>query len=513
MKELNIGKNTALSILNKLAGVFLGIFTARFLILGLSSNDYGFYVFLWKISSTLFLTDLGLGLAAQKKTTEFLCHKDNKQYSEEISTIFFFYLSVFVTFTLINYFYISPSLTSFFKLENTERPEEYYRLTFFLATTIISFNFSISFFREILAGLHKLYVVEFIEFIYKILIFFSILIFYWTNSSLRFVSLLVPLNQTLILILLIFLTFNNIKNFKVSLFLFSFKKLKSITKVSIHYYFQAIMVIVNNNIAHIVIGATIGSVTVGMYQIAMKAQQIMLHLNDFYQKSILPSTSYLHQQNRTQELRTLILSSNKLIFFTATVSFFAFYLLCEPLLYIWLEVDSTTIFLTAKMLIFEIYLKIVLSSVNRNYLIMSDDEKVMSKYAFFEIAGNALAAIFIIKAYGIVHYAFFKAMLTFVVHYLGAKRLTLKKLKITKWEYLSHCYLRTVLSLPFPVGLLLYLTYNLKLTDWTLIRFITISVSYGFVFLLIGLVVVLNKKEKVALRKKFPKLKFLFYSF
>ena len=38
------------------------------------------------------------------------------------------------------------------------------------------------------------------------------------------------------------------------------------------------MVIVNNNIAHIVIGATIGSVTVGMYQIAMKAQEIMLHL-------------------------------------------------------------------------------------------------------------------------------------------------------------------------------------------------------------------------------------------
>jgi len=155
----------------------------------------------------------------------------------------------------------------------------------------------------------------------------------------------------------------------------------------------------------------------------------------------------------------------------------------------------------------------VLSSVNRNYLIMSDDEKVMSKYAFFEIIGNSLAAIFIIKMYGIVHYAFFKAMLTFVVHYMGAKRLTLKKLKISRWEYICHCYMRTVLSLPFPVGLLLYLTYNLKLEEWTLVRFITISFSYGFVFLLIGLVVVLSKKEKKILREKFPKLKFLFYSF
>ena len=96
MKELNLGKNTALSILNKLSGVILGIFTARFLILGLSSNDYGFYVFLWKISSTLFLTDLGLGLAAQKKTTEFLVHKKSDQYSQEISSIFFFYFFIFI---------------------------------------------------------------------------------------------------------------------------------------------------------------------------------------------------------------------------------------------------------------------------------------------------------------------------------------------------------------------------------------------------------------------------------
>ena len=189
------------------------------------------------------------------------------------------------------------------------------------------------------------------------------------------------------------------------------------------------MHIVNNNIAHIIIGATIGSVTVGMYQIAMKAQEIMLNLNEFYQKNILPSTSYLHQQNKIKELKILILSSNKLIFFTATVSFFAFYLLCEPLLYIWLEVENITIFLTAKMLILETYLKIVLSSINRNYLIMSDDEKVMSKYALFEIIGNTLAAIFVIKYYGIVHYAFLKVVLTFIIHFAGAKRLTLKSSK------------------------------------------------------------------------------------
>jgi O-antigen/teichoic acid export membrane protein len=513
LKELNLGRNTAVTVVNKVAGIIIGIFTVRFLVLGLSSNDYGFYVFIWKISSTIFLADFGLGLAAQKKATQYLSSKNSSALNEDLSSIMYFYIVVFILFTVVNYFFISPSLNSFFKIENKIKPLHYYQNIFFVATTIIAFNFSISFFKEILAGLHKLYISEFLFLVNKILVFFGILIFYWTNSSLKFICFIVPLIQTFTLLLMAKVCFGSIKDLKLLPSNVSIQNLKETFKYSMHFYIQSLMVIVNNNIAHIVIGTTIGSVTVGMYQIAMKAQEIMLNLNEFYQKNILPSTSYLHHQKRTKELKTLILSSNKLIFFTATVSFFIFYLMCEPLLYIWLEVDNTTIFLTAKMLILETYFKMVLSSVNRNYLIMSDDEKVMSKYAFFEILGNSLAAIFIIKIYGIVHYAFFKAMLTFVVHYMGAKRLTLKKLKISIWEYVCHCYLRTILSLPFPVGLLLYLTYNLKLEEWTLVRFITISFSYGFVFLLIGLVIVLSKKEKKILREKFPKLKFLFYSF
>ena len=91
------------------------------------------------------------------------------------------------------------------------------------------------------------------------------------------------------------------------------------------------MHIVNNNIAHIIIKATIGSVTVGMYQIAMKAQEIMLNLNEFYQKNILPSTSYLHQQNKIKELKDVDSKLKQKSILQRLLVFFAFYLLCEPL--------------------------------------------------------------------------------------------------------------------------------------------------------------------------------------
>ena len=336
MKELNLGRNTAVTVINKIAGIILGIFTVRFLVLGLSSNDYGFYVFIWKISSTIFLADFGLGLAAQKKATQYLSTKDEIALNKDLSSIMYFYIVIFILFTLINYFFISPSLGSFFKIENKIKPITYYQNIFFIATTIIAFNFSISFFKEILAGLHKLYISEFLFLVNKFLVFFGILIFYWTNSSLEFICFIVPLIQTFTLLLMAKFCFGSVKDLKLKPSLVSISNLIETFKYSLHFYFQSLMVIVNNNIAHIVIGSTIGSVTIGMYQIAMKAQEIILNLNEFYQKNILPTlatfTSKNEQKNSARSFSAQISS-----FFLQQQLAFLLFTYYVNRLYIWLE--------------------------------------------------------------------------------------------------------------------------------------------------------------------------------
>ena len=72
--------------------------------MGLDSNQYGFYVFLWSISSALFFTDMGMGIAAQKKTGEFESHQDIDLLNKQINTIFVTYLIILCLFFLINYF-------------------------------------------------------------------------------------------------------------------------------------------------------------------------------------------------------------------------------------------------------------------------------------------------------------------------------------------------------------------------------------------------------------------------
>ena len=84
------------------------------------------------------------------------------------------------------------------------------------------------------------------------------------------------------------------------------KTFKKILSFSLHAYARAVIVIVQKNIFHIAIGALVGTVTVGMYQIANKAQEIMKMLNDFYRANVLPSTSYLHKLNKIEELKNLL---------------------------------------------------------------------------------------------------------------------------------------------------------------------------------------------------------------
>ena len=511
MKELNLGKNTIAIIASKLCTIITGILITRILVLNLSHNDYGFYVFIWSISSTLFFADLGMGLAAQKKTAEFLVHQDFKKLSNEISTIFFFYLSFLVLFCLINYFGISPFLEYFLKLEVSPDKLPRYQELFFICTTVIAFNFTISFFREVIIGLHKTYIINSCLVINQLTYLGVILLFERFDLGLRFLIMAVPGNQTLLFIFFIFLAKRLIPDLHISPKNCSMKTFKKILSFSLHAYAQAVIVIVQKNIFHIAIGALVGTVTVGMYQIANKAQEIMKMLNDFYQANVLPSTSYLHKLNKIEELKKFIINSNRLIFFTGTCSFFAFYFLTTPLLYIWLDVTNLTIQNTAKYLVIDVYLRVIFSSVNTGYLIMSGREKQATKFAIIDIALNTISAIIVLEFLGMVAMVAIKIPITIGTQFWGIQRLTNSTLHLSMYEYFKKCILRTGLVSILPAVSLFYFVANQELESWTLSKFVIASSTYGITFILLGYIFVLLPEDRKLLREKFPKLKFLFF--
>ena len=87
---------------------------------------------------------------------------------------------------------------------------------------------------------------------------------------------------------------------------------------------------------------------------------------------------------KLKNLKNLLLTQTDSSFLLEPVAFLLF-IFYNPLLYIWLDVTNLTIQNTAKYLIIDVYLRVIFSSVNTGYLIMSGREKQATKFAVIDI--------------------------------------------------------------------------------------------------------------------------------
>ena len=508
--KLNLAINTISTLISKLTTIFVGIFTTRYLVMGLDSNDYGFYVFMWSISSALFFTDMGMGIAAQKKTGEYEVHKDISLLNIQINTIAVTYIFILLLFVVINYLFITPNLDTFLKIETTKNNIKFYQNVFWIFSNLVALNFTISFYREILAGLRKIYIIEILNSFFSISYLLIVLSFYFQKKDMEFIIYAVPLNQTIAFLLYIAIALKSIKGLRLNPLLFSFSELKSILKFSLHAYTQAVITIIQKNVNHVLLGGVLGTIYVGFYQIASKAQEIMKLLNDFYQSNIMPATTVLISSNRHDELKNFIVQSNRFVFFIGLLSLFPFFLLIEPLLWIWLKVKDPEIIFVARILIIEMFFRNIFSSVNTRYLLMSGKEKVCTKYAIIEFSLNILLSFIALKFFDMAAMAFARVLITIGINFFGVMRSTGEQLNITLKEYYFDCCRKTIIFCLLPLIYISYFSFNFGLYDWNTIRFILVSISYGIFFIVIALSLILEKKDKEIICNRFPKMKILF---
>lgn len=478
--------------------------------MGLDSNQYGFYVFLWSISSALFFTDMGMGIAAQKKTGEYESHGDIELLNKQINTIFVTYILILLIFFVINYFLITPNLQRFLIIDTSSQDIKFYQNLFWIFSNLLAFNFTLSFFREILNGLRKIYIIEIVNSIFSFSYLAIIVSFYFYKMDINFIIYAVPLNQTIAFFIFIFLALNSIKGLKINPFLFSIKTLKEILSFSLHAYTQAVITIIQKNVNHVILGGILGTVYVGFYQVASKLQEIMKLLNDFYQSNIMPATTYLMASNRLNELKKLIINSNRFVFFIGMLSLFPFFMMAEPLLWIWLKVKDPEIILVSRILVVEMFFRNIFSSVNTRYLLMSGKEKKCTKYAIYEFSFNIIFSYLALTIFNMPMMATARVMITLGINFFGVMKTTGKQLNFSLNEYYHQCCRKALISSIIPLGYLTYFCYDTNLSEWNTVKFIAVSISYGIIFSILAIYYILEEEDKIFILKKFPKLKTVF---
>ena len=162
-------KNTVTNYFSMFVRLAQGILVTRWLISHLGEAQYGLWIMLWSFFSYALLLDLGFGVAAQKVTATELYKKDIEKYNHTVSSIFFSHVSMallILPLTFAGMVYVRE----LFHLPGNATAEYIYfcREALLLSGLAATIVFPLGVFPEILVGLQKLYLRNYIIIVSKL---------------------------------------------------------------------------------------------------------------------------------------------------------------------------------------------------------------------------------------------------------------------------------------------------------------------------------------------------------
>ena len=172
--QISIGKNTTTNYLVILVRLFQGIYVTRWMVNFLGDSQYGLWSVLWSFFAYAILVDFGFGISAQKFTSLELFKRDIRRYNAIVSMIFSFQ-SLMALVMVVAIFVASFFLPELFKVTDPEKLA-YCRKCFFMFSLGTAAIFPLCIFAEIMVGLHKIYVKNYIDTVSRICELFGFLI-------------------------------------------------------------------------------------------------------------------------------------------------------------------------------------------------------------------------------------------------------------------------------------------------------------------------------------------------
>jgi len=172
--QISIGKNTTTNYLIILVRLFQGIYVTRWMVNFLGDSQYGLWSVLWSFFAYAILVDFGFGICAQKYTSLELFKQDIRRYNAIVSMIFSF--QCLMSLVLVAAVFVASFfLPELFKVTDPEKLA-YCRKCFFMFSLGTAAIFPLCIFAEIMVGLHKIYVKNYIDTVSRICELFGFLI-------------------------------------------------------------------------------------------------------------------------------------------------------------------------------------------------------------------------------------------------------------------------------------------------------------------------------------------------
>ena len=325
----NIWRNSISNYIFLFVRLGLGLVVFRMIWQALSDEELGFWATLWSVFGYGILLDFGFGFTAQKRVAELSVHKDWKQLSQVLSTIFFVYVGIAVILILIGVLG-SPYLIHVFKITPQNQQKFTEVLVYFFCGMGLAFPLGI--FPEILRGQQRISLTNYIL-LGGFLLSFSLMMValkqHWGLSALFIITLGCSILADLVCG---FFAFRQMPEVKIHPSLFSRGMIHDTLRFSVFAYITTVSNIILTRTDQLVISMALAVSAVKIYSGGSKVGDMFGNVTIQLPETLSPAAAHLNAKGDRDFLRQLLIDGTRFSVMVATPLYLicAFYM--EPIL-------------------------------------------------------------------------------------------------------------------------------------------------------------------------------------
>ena len=377
-------KNTVTNYFSMFVRLLQGILVTRWLISHLGEAQYGLWVMLWSFFSYALLLDLGFGVAAQKVTATELYKKDIEKYNHTISSVFFSHVSMallILPLTFVGMYYVRE----LFHLPETATVEyiSFCRRALFLSGLAATIVFPLGVFPEILVGLQKLYLRNYIIIISKIIELTGVIVIFSIGKGLFVLLLFVMLIMGLTQVAMLISVWKSIRGFRIRL-AFDRDVFKGIFRFSSAVYIISIGRMIWERGMFLLISIFCGLAPVGIFQLGSRIPFLIQQIALPYVENISPISALLHSRQRTMHLAQILMRSIRWVNFFAAGATVMVMIYAPRIIMLLFNVENEEASFICRLMVLFVYFLLVCRVIPEKFLTMAEEHKFLAKVQSFE---------------------------------------------------------------------------------------------------------------------------------
>ena len=389
-------KNTVTNYFSMFVRLVQGILVTRWLISHLGEAQYGLWIMLWSFFSYALLLDLGFGVAAQKVTATELYKKDIEKYNHTISSIFFSHVSMallILPLTFVGMYYIRQLFH--LPADATVEYIKFCREALLLSGLAATIVFPLGVFPEILVGLQKLYLRNYIIIVSKVLELAGVIVIFALDWGLFKLLLFVMLIMGSTQLAMLVAAWKNIPGFRIRL-AFDKEVFKGIFRFSTAVYIISIGRMIWERGMFLLISIFCGLAPVGIFQLGSRIPFLIQQIAQPYVENISPISALLHSRKRTMHLAQILMRAIRWVNFFAAGATVMVLIYAPRIIIMLFNVDSAEAAFICRLMVVFVYFLLVCRFIPEKFLTMAEEHKFLAKVQSFESIFFILISIIVL---------------------------------------------------------------------------------------------------------------------